>query len=287
MRAWGITPDAVAGHSVGEIAAACVAGTLSLADAVRFAAERGRLMAELCPPGAMAAVRCDEETAAALVADARTAGALCVAAVNGPDQVVLAGTEAAVERAVAALSARGIAARRLGVSRAFHSPLMDPALGPLAEAAEALVLRPSVTPLISTVTAAWQPVLNPAHLRDHARWPVRFGAAVDRLLSDGYDTFVELGSTALGGAVRAVSAAHPRGAGAVALAAGHRGGARGLLETVGRLWERGCRWTARRWMPDGAGSPYLRIPSSGAVTGPPPLLGPGRCCTGSCGTTHR
>ncbi|WP_406066352.1 amino acid adenylation domain-containing protein [Streptomyces sp. NBC_01077] len=237
VRAWGITPDAVAGHSVGEIAAACVAGTLSLAEAVRFAAERGRLMAELCAPGAMAAVRCDEATVASVVAEAR--GALSVAAVNGPGQAVLAGAEAAVERAVAELSARGIAARRLGVSRAFHSPLMDPALGPLAEAAGALSLRPSVTPMVSTVTGAWQPVLDPAHLRDHARQPVRFGAAVERLLDDGYDTFVELGAGSLSGPVRAVAAGHPRAAGAVALAAGHRGGARGLLETVGRLWERG------------------------------------------------
>ncbi|MEU6987857.1 amino acid adenylation domain-containing protein [Streptomyces sp. NPDC046324] len=237
VRAWGITPDAVAGHSVGEIAAACVAGTLSLADAVRFAAERGRLMAELCAPGAMAAVRCDEETAAALVADAR--GALSVAAVNGPDQVVLAGTEAAVEHAVAGLSARGVAARRLAVSRAFHSPLMDPALPPLAEAAGAITLRPSTTPLISTVTASWQPVLGSAYLRVHARQPVRFGAAVERLLGDGYDTFVELGADSLSGPVRSVAAAHPRGAGALVLAAGNRGGARGLLETVGRLWQRG------------------------------------------------
>ncbi|MFE4309475.1 SDR family NAD(P)-dependent oxidoreductase [Streptomyces sp. NPDC056891] len=245
VRAWGITPDAVAGHSVGEIAAACVAGTLSLADAVRFAAERGRLMAELCAPGAMAAVRCSEESVADVVAGAR--GALSLAAVNGPDQVVLAGTEAAVECAIVTLSARGIVARRLGVSRAFHSSLMDPALDALAEAARTLVLRPSVnstrstmsTPLISTVTAGWQPVLDPAYLRGHARLPVRFGAAVERLLGDGYDTFVELGADALGGSVRAVAAAHARGGGAVALAAGHRGGARGLLETVGRLWERG------------------------------------------------
>ncbi|MEU7005577.1 amino acid adenylation domain-containing protein [Streptomyces sp. NPDC046332] len=237
VRAWGITPDAVAGHSVGEIAAACVAGTVSLADAVRFAAERGRLMAELCAPGAMAAVRCDEETVTALVADAR--GALSVAAVNGPDQVVLAGTEAAVEHAVAELSARGIAARRLAVSRAFHSPLMDPALAPLSEAAGAITLGPSVTPLISTVTASWQPVLDAAYLRAHARQPVRFGAAVERLLGDGYDTLVELGADSLSGPVRSVAAAHPRGAGAVVLAAGNREGARGLLETVGRLWQRG------------------------------------------------
>ncbi|MFD3333771.1 amino acid adenylation domain-containing protein [Streptomyces sp. NPDC058700] len=237
VRAWGVTPDAVAGHSVGEITAACVAGSLSLADAVRFAAERGRLMAELCAPGAMAAVRCDEDAVAPLVAGAR--GSLSVAAVNGPDQVVLAGTEAAVEGALDELAARGIATRRLGVSRAFHSPLMEPALGPLGAAARALTFRPSATPLLSTVTAAWQPVLDPAHLRDHARRQVRFGAAVDRLLSEGYDTFVELGSASLGGSVRAVAAGHPRGSRVLALTAGSRDGAQGLLDDVGRLWQRG------------------------------------------------
>ncbi|MFF9063962.1 amino acid adenylation domain-containing protein [Streptomyces sp. NPDC014891] len=240
VRAWGVVPDAVAGHSVGELAAACVAGALPLADAVRFAAERGRLMADLCPPGAMAAVRCDERAVADVVAAAR--GGLDIAAVNGPDQVVLAGTPAAVDHAVAVLSGRGVAARRLGVSRAFHSSLMDPALDALAEAARGLSpLRPqgAATPLISTVTADWQPVLDPAHLRAHARQPVRFGATVQRLLDDGYDAFVELGAATLGGSVRAVAAAHPRGSGALALAAGHRDGARGLLEAVGRLWERG------------------------------------------------
>ncbi|MFJ2055987.1 amino acid adenylation domain-containing protein [Streptomyces sp. NPDC087908] len=240
VRAWGIVPDAVAGHSVGELAAACVAGTLPLADAVRFAAERGRLMADLCPPGAMAAVRCDERAVADVVAGAR--GDLDIAAVNGPDQVVLAGTPAAVDHAVAVLSGRGLAARRLGVSRAFHSSLMDPALDALAEAARGLTLRQSpgtATPLISTVTADWQPVLDPAHLRAHARQPVRFGATVERLLDDGYDTFVELGARTLGGSVRAVAAAHPRGSGALTLAAGHQQGARGLMEAVGRLWERG------------------------------------------------
>ncbi|MFF8510519.1 amino acid adenylation domain-containing protein [Streptomyces sp. NPDC015492] len=240
VRAWGVVPDAVAGHSVGELAAACVAGTLPLPDAVRFAAERGRLMADSCPPGAMAAVRCDERAVADVVAAAR--GDLDIAAVNGPDQVVLAGTAAAVDHAVAVLSGRGVAARRLGVSRAFHSSLMDPALDALAEAARGLTPRRpqgTATPLISTVTADWQPVLDPAHLRAHARQPVRFGATVQRLLDDGYDTFVELGAATLGGSVRAVAAAHPRGSGALALAAGHRDGARGLLETVGRLWERG------------------------------------------------
>lgn len=103
LGAWGVTPDAVVGHSVGEITAACVAGALPLAEAVGFAAERGRLMGGLAAPGAMAAVRGDEDTVAAVVAEYD--GTLCVAAVNSPVQVVLAGEVSAVDRAVAALTA--------------------------------------------------------------------------------------------------------------------------------------------------------------------------------------
>lgn len=236
LRAWGIVPDAVAGHSVGEIAAACVAGRLTLGDAVRFAAERGRLMNDLCVPGAMAAVRAGEDVVAELVAGSE--GALSVAAINAPAQTVIAGTPQAVDRAVRELTARGIAARRLEVSRAFHSPLMDPALDPLAEAAASLTPRSSVTPLMSTVTAEWQPALTPEYLREHAARPVRFGAAVERLLDDGYDTFLELGPTpTLGGSVRAIAAAHGRTP--VVLASRDGDGVRGLLETAGRLWEHG------------------------------------------------
>ncbi|WP_212735421.1 non-ribosomal peptide synthetase/type I polyketide synthase [Herbidospora galbida] len=219
LRAWGVTPDAVAGHSVGEIAAACVSGRLSLADAVTFAAERGRLMHDLCPPGAMAVVP----------ADAALPPGVTVAAVNAPGQVVVAGPPQAVE---------ALGGRRINVARAFHSPLMDPALDPLAGAAARMTVRPPEIPLLSTVTNAWNPSFDPAYLRDHAARPVRFADAIGRLVAEGYDTFLELGpSPALGGAVRAAS-----GTGTTAvttMAAGHEGGARALLETVGALWERG------------------------------------------------
>ncbi|WP_051760210.1 hybrid non-ribosomal peptide synthetase/type I polyketide synthase [Herbidospora cretacea] len=215
LRAWGVTPDAVAGHSVGEIAAACVSGRLSLADAVTFAAERGRLMHELCPPGAMAVVP----------GDAVLPPGVSVAAVNAPGQVVVAGPPEAVE---------ALGGRRIAVARAFHSPLMDPALGPLAEAAGRITVRPPEIPMLSTVTNEWNPPFDPAYLRDHAARPVRFADTVGRLAAEGYDTFLELGpSPALGGAVRAVSGA------VTTMAAGHEGGARALLETVGVLWRRG------------------------------------------------
>ncbi|MFD4338927.1 amino acid adenylation domain-containing protein [Streptomyces anulatus] len=211
LRTWGVAPDAVAGHSVGEITAACVSGVLTLRDAVRFAAERGRLMGAFTEPGAMIAVRGGEEAVAAAVAGSE--GALTVAAYNGPGLQVLSGGVRAVERAAVGFEALGIPTRRLRVSRAFHSPLMRPVADRLADAARALAPRAPSVPLMSTVTAEWQPVLGPDHLRDHAERPVLFGAAVERLAREGYDTFLEVGHGAtLSGAVRATTRAYAAGA---------------------------------------------------------------------------
>lgn len=204
LRAWGMEPDAVAGHSVGEITAACVSGVLTLREAVRFAAERGRLMGAFTEPGAMIAVRGGEEAVAAAVAESD--GALAVAAYNGPGLQVLSGGVRAVERAAAGLEALGVPTRRLRVSRAFHSPLMRPVADRIADAARALTPQAPSVPLMSTVTAEWQPVLGPEYLRAHAERPVLFGAAVERLAREGYDTFVEVGHGAtLSGAVRAAT----------------------------------------------------------------------------------
>ncbi|MFE5160888.1 amino acid adenylation domain-containing protein [Streptomyces sp. NPDC056697] len=250
LRAWGVSPDAVAGHSVGEITAACVAGSITLGEAVRFAAERGRLMRDLAAPGAMAAVRGGDDAVAAMVAE--SAGALCVAAVNAPGHVVIAGAPDAVHRAVGRLVADGITARELPVSHGFHSPAIRPVADPLAAvAAELTPSQPSV-PLLSTLTAQWQPSLGPAHWREHALRPVRFGVAVERLLDDGYDTFVELGpASTLPGPVRAVAAERDPSPEVLALAASGTGTGTGtgtgadpdagqaLLTALGRLWTRG------------------------------------------------
>ncbi|MFI8163532.1 amino acid adenylation domain-containing protein [Streptomyces microflavus] len=205
LRDWGVEPDAVAGHSVGEITAACVSGVLTLRDAVQFAAERGRLMGAFTEASAMIAVRGSEEAVATAVAGAD--GDLAVAAYNGPGLQVLSGSISAVERAAHALAAQGVPVRRLRVSRAFHSPLMRPIADQLAAAARALTLHEPSVPLMSTVTGEWQPVLGPEYLRDHALRPVLFGAAVERLAGEGYDTFVEVGHGAtLSGAARAAAA---------------------------------------------------------------------------------
>ncbi|MFD5201679.1 amino acid adenylation domain-containing protein, partial [Streptomyces sp. NPDC058375] len=204
LRTWGVEPDAVAGHSVGEITAACVSGALTLREAVRFAAERGRLMGAFTEAGAMIAVRGGEDAVAAAVAESE--GTLAVAAYNGPGLQVLSGSVSAVERAALALDSQGIPARRLRVSRAFHSPLMRPVADRLAAAARALTPRAPAVPLMSTVTGEWQPVLDPEYLRNHAERPVLLGAAVERLAREGYDTFVEVGHGAtLSGAVRSAA----------------------------------------------------------------------------------
>ena len=266
LTAWGIRPDALVGHSVGELAAACLGGVLSLADAVGFAAERGRLMGTLTAPGTMLAVRgADEEDVAKLVA--AEPEELAVAAYNGPGRLVLSGSADAVGRAAEKLSGQGAAVRPLRVSHAFHSPLMEPVAQALADAARALDSKTPDLPVMSTVTAEWQPRMDADHLREHALRPVVFGPAVARLLGEGYDTFVELGpGEDLAGSIRA-SAAHHHAAGLTRTRAdgqvpatdvgshvlvvsapgepagtaqdGTAGGARELLETVGRLWVRG------------------------------------------------
>ncbi|MGW3417540.1 amino acid adenylation domain-containing protein [Streptomyces phaeochromogenes] len=211
LMAWGVRPDALVGHSVGELAAACVGGALSLADAVGFAAERGRLMGTLTAPGAMLAVRgADEQDVAALVA--ASPGELAVAAYNGPGGVVISGSPDVVERAAEKLAGLGAAVRPLRVPHAFHSPLMEPVAQALTDAAHSLDATAADLPLLSTLTTEWQPRMDPDHLREHALRPVQFGRAVARLLDEGYDTFVELGPDEnLSGPIR-LAAAHHRAA---------------------------------------------------------------------------
>ncbi|MFI1422148.1 amino acid adenylation domain-containing protein [Streptomyces sp. NPDC020731] len=229
LTAWGVRPDAVVGHSVGELAAACVGGTLSLREAVTFAAERGRLMGGSTAPGAMAAVLGAEEREVAALVDA-SGGELAVAAYNGPGRLVISGAPDAVREASRRLSRQGAAVRPLRVSRAFHSPLMEPVAQALADAARGLAPTAPSTPVMSTLTAAWHPPMTPEHLREHALRPVRFDRAVARLVEEGYDTFVELGPT------RTLA---PTADAFVVSATEAPGGARELMETVARLWARG------------------------------------------------
>ncbi|MDG5805265.1 type I polyketide synthase [Streptomyces ossamyceticus] len=195
---FGIRPDRLAGHSVGEIAAAHAAGAMSLADAVELVGQRARLMDALPEGGAMVSVQAAEEEVAELLAE--TDGRAGIAAVNGPLSCVLSGDEDAVTHIADTLAARGRRTRRLRVSHAFHSHLMDPMLDEFTGAAARLGFAAPALPIVSTVTGSLldaADALGPEYWARHARRTVRFADAVRRLRADGVTTFVEIGPDAV------------------------------------------------------------------------------------------
>ncbi|WP_433733983.1 SDR family NAD(P)-dependent oxidoreductase [Nocardia sp. CA-129566] len=190
---WGIQPDAVLGHSVGEYVAACAAQAISVADALRLVAARGRLMQSLPDDGAMLAVRADADTVAPLLRGFETE--VAIAGFNGPAQIVLAGRGDAVRRLQTELEAAGSGATVLPVSHAFHSPLMDPILGELANAARSVRSTDPVIPVISNVTGAPLATgeLTADYWARHARQPVRFAQGMAALAELGIDVHLEIG----------------------------------------------------------------------------------------------
>ncbi|MFF5498419.1 SDR family NAD(P)-dependent oxidoreductase [Streptomyces aquilus] len=193
LASWGVRPDYLVGHSVGELAAAHLAGVFSLADAVRLVAARGRLMAALPAGGAMIAVRAPEAEVARRLAAAP--GRVAIAAVNGPSSVVVSGDEAAVTALAASLGGRST---RLRVSHAFHSPLLDPMLADFRAVAETVTYRRPSVPVVSTVTGRPEPdaLATADHWVRQVRETVRFADAVDWLAEAGVTAFVEAGPAA-------------------------------------------------------------------------------------------
>ncbi|WP_067693050.1 type I polyketide synthase [Nocardia jejuensis] len=190
LRSWGLVVDAVAGHSVGEIAAAHVSGALSLSDAARLVAARGRLMGALPSGGAMVAIAASEREVAEFLSTE-----VSVAAVNSPTSVVISGTVAAVESVAAIFAGRGRKTSRLRVSHAFHSHLMEPMLERFAtEVAGITAVRPRI-PLVSNVTGqrTTDGYADVGYWLDHVRQPVRFADGVDAMRAAGITRFLEVG----------------------------------------------------------------------------------------------
>jgi acyl transferase domain-containing protein/acyl carrier protein len=193
-RSWGIIPSVVAGHSVGEYVAACVAGVFSFEDGLRLIAERARLMQALPAGGGMAAIFADEARVAATVA--ALGDRLSIAAVNGPEEIVVAGDSAALAKLVDEFAQLGVNSKVLDVSHAFHSHRLDSMLDALERRAASI---PHAVPRISLISNLTGTVFAPGtgpdarYWRRHAREPVRFAAGIAGLRGAGVTALVEVG----------------------------------------------------------------------------------------------
>ncbi len=243
---WGIRPQAMVGHSVGEFVAACLAGVFSLSDGLLLVAARGRMMQDL-PGGVMLSVRAPaEKVARYLTAD------LALAAVNSPSLCVVSGPHDAIESLETSFNGEDIVCRRLRTSHAFHSPMVDPILAPLAERISHIALNPPQIPYVSTLTGDWitdEQATDVNYFARHCRETVQFSAAVTQLQKEKSWSVLEVGP---GQALTTLVRQHgnkPNELPAVASLPGVSGEQpemASLLSALGRLWQLGNEpdWTA-------------------------------------------
>lgn len=198
LEQWGIRPDYLCGHSIGEIAAAHVAGVFTLADAARFVVLRGRLMQAISSPGAMLAIEARE--AQVLETLAGLEGRVTVGAVNAPNSIVISGDTDAVLDVGEIWKTRGARTARLNVSHAFHSPHIAAIVDDLRALAASIPLKPPAVPIVSTVTGLIltdDEACSAAYWADQAKLAVRFADAVSFLEKQGVSTYVEIGPDAV------------------------------------------------------------------------------------------
>jgi len=190
---WGIIPGAVAGHSLGEYAAAVVAGVLSIEDALKLVVERSRLIHEAPGEGAMLAVNASLESLTPELA-ARSQ-LISLAAINGPEDLVISGDRAAISEVAGALARKGIACRPLPVTHAFHSPLMDAVVAPFEACFDGVTLAVPRIPFVSALEGRLvaEELTRPGYWCRHLREPVSFAAALEVLREQQHRTFLEVG----------------------------------------------------------------------------------------------
>ncbi len=244
-ESWGVRPQALLGYSLGEYVAACLAGVLELPDALRLVARRARLIEDL-PGGAMLAVALTEPAVLQ-----RLPLGLSLAAVNGPEQTVVAGPSAAVEAFATELAAEGVASRGLQVSHAFHSAEMRPLFEPLVELVRGFNLAPPRVPVLSNVTGTWlsaSDATDPTYWARHTCQPVRFSQALDALAREGGQVLLEVGPQALSSLVLQHPTGQQPGSQVVASlrhAFETREDRAQLLDALGKLWASGVVCDAR------------------------------------------
>lgn len=192
-KSWGIEPNVVMGHSVGEYVAACVAGVFSLEDGLKLIAARGRLMQALPLDGEMVALLTDEVQALAAIQP--YAQEVSIAAINGPQSLVISGGCEAINILCASLEAAGVKTKKLNVSHAFHSPLIEPMVAEFEQVARQVKFAAPQGKLISNLTGelATSEIATPQYWCRHLREPVRFTTSMETLQQQGVEVFVELG----------------------------------------------------------------------------------------------
>ncbi|MEV4270030.1 type I polyketide synthase, partial [Micromonospora aurantiaca (nom. illeg.)] len=258
VESFGIVPDVVAGHSIGEVTAAYVAGVLSLADACELVAARGRLMQALPAGGGMLAVAADEASVGESIAGLADVG---VAAVNGPAAVVVSGAVEALDEVERVWRGRGVRTRRLAVSHAFHSPLMEPMLAEFRAVLEGLAFAAPLLPVVSNVTGALadaEEIRSPEYWVRHVREAVRYADGVTALREAGVDTFLEVGPQSVLTAMNADVLAED--ALAVAVQRRDRSETQALLHALAELHVHGVPVSWTQWFTD-TGAARVDLPT--------------------------
>lgn len=192
-QSWGIQPDVVMGHSIGEYVAACIAGVFNLQDGLKLVAARGRLMQALPQDGAMIAVMATVDRLAVILQP--YGEQVAIAAINSPQNVVISGRNAAILEITAILESKKIKVTPLAVSHAFHSPLMEPMIAEFAQVAAKVRYSSPEIPVVSNVsgTLVTEELTSAEHWCDHVCQPVQFAAGIKTLYQHGYELFLEVG----------------------------------------------------------------------------------------------
>ena len=237
---WGIQPQAMIGHSLGEYVAACLAGVFSLEDGLALVAERGRLM-QSAPSGAMLAVLLPEHETAALLGER-----LSLASSNAPNQCVIAGPHSDVAELEQRLAAQGVQTHRLRTSHAFHSSMLDPIVASFAARAATFDLQAPRIPFISNVSGTWitaAQATDPAYWAAQLRQTVRFADGIQQLADMPADVLLEVGpGRTLSSLARGVLAPRRNHAPKILTSLPERtaAGRASLLDALGRLWIAGA-----------------------------------------------